>query len=75
MNSTSLGTAHIASSLIALCFICDFGIALSSVKTIVFEVSRNFDTSPFVFQVFFTGRIKKSNHLNAGREVSKKMSF
>jgi hypothetical protein len=34
MNSTSLGTAHIASSLIALCFICDFGIALSSVKTI-----------------------------------------
>jgi hypothetical protein len=37
-------------------------------------MSRHFDTSPFVFQVFFTGRIKISN-LNAGKEVSKKMRF
>jgi hypothetical protein len=38
-------------------------------------MSRHFETSPFVFQVFFTGRIKKFSNLNAGKEVSKWMRF
>jgi len=38
-------------------------------------MSTHFETSPFVFQVFFTGRIKNLSNLNAGKEVRKKMRF